>query len=110
MLFMPTQLALYEEMSTLSARMVEAARARDWDMLIHLERSVAALRNTLLTDGDDTDLSSNALKLKSELIQRILADDAEVRRHTEPWMEQLRKFLGSNARQRQLEQSYGANS
>lgn len=110
MLLMPTQISLYREMSILSSRMVEAARAHDWDTLIELERAVAALRNSLLNDDDNSGLSSSALKLKSELIQRILADDAEVRRHTEPWMEHIRKFLGSGARQRQLEQAYGAHS
>jgi flagellar protein FliT len=102
MLLMPTQISLYREMSILSSRMVEAAHAHDWDTLIDLEHSVAALRNSLQSDDDNSDLSSSALKLKSELIQRILADDAEVRRHTEPWMEHIRKFLGSSAKQRQV--------
>lgn len=110
MLLMPTQILLYQEMSVLSTRMVEAARAQDWDMLIELEHSVATMRNELLKDDDNSNLSSSALKLKSELIQRILADDAEVRRHTEPWMEHVRKFLGSSAKQRQVEQAYGAHS
>jgi len=108
MLFMPTQISLYQEMSALSARMVEAARANDWDTLITLERSIAALRNSLLADDDNQ--SASELKLKSQLIQRILADDAEVRRHTEPWMEQVRKFLGSDARRRDPEQAYGPTS
>lgn len=108
MLFMPTQISLYEEMSTLSSRMVEAARANDWDTLISLERAIAALRTSLPSNDDN--LSSGEIQLKSKLIQRILADDAEIRRHTEPWMEQLRKFLGSGAKQRQVEHLYGANS
>lgn len=110
MLLMPTQLSLYQEMGILSTRMVEAARAQDWDTLINLEHSVAALRDSLLNEDDNSNLSSSALKLKSELIQRILADDAEVRRHTEPWMEQVRKFLGSGAKQRQVEQAYGIHT
>ncbi|MFA6314636.1 MAG: flagellar protein FliT [Sterolibacterium sp.] len=107
---MPTQISLYQEMSALSSLMVEAARANDWERLINLERSIAALRNSLLHDDDIDDHSGNELKLKSQLIQRILADDAEVRRHTEPWMEQLRKFLGSNAKRRAVEQAYGPDS
>ena len=112
MLSMPTQISLYQEMSALSARMVEAARAHDWDTLITLERSIAALRNSLLPDDDDDsgNQSASELKLKSQLIQRILADDAEVRRHTEPWMEQVRKFLGSDARRRDAEHAYGPSS
>lgn len=110
MLLMPTQISLYREMSALSSRMVEAARANDWDTLIRLERSIAALRNSLLQDDDNFDQSASELKLKSQLIQRILADDAEVRRHTEPWMEQLRKFLGSDAKRREVEQAYGPTS
>lgn len=110
MMFMPTQISLYQEMSALSARMVEAARANDWDTLITLEHSIAALRNSLLPDDDNGDQSASELKLKSQLIQRILADDAEVRRHTEPWMEQVRKFLGSGAKRRAVEHAYGRTS
>lgn len=109
MLLMTSQLSLYQDMSVLSARMVDAARAHEWETLITLERSVAALRDTLAKNGDN-DLSNRDLELKSRLIQKILEDDAEVRRHTEPWMEHLRQFLGSSAKQRQVERAYGANS
>ncbi|MFA7269785.1 MAG: flagellar protein FliT [Sterolibacterium sp.] len=104
---MPSQISLYEEMSTLSARMVDAARAQDWDRLVTLEHAVATLRDTLSKYGDN-DLSDVDLELKSRLIQQILHDDAEVRRHTEPWMEHVRQFLGSGAKQRQVERAYGA--
>lgn len=110
MLFMPTQISLYQEMSALSSRMVEAARANDWETLINLERSIAALRNSLLPEDDNGEQSAREVKLKSQLIQRILADDAEVRRHTEPWMEQIRRFLGSDAKRRAVENAYGADS
>ena len=108
MLLMTSQLSLYQDMSALSARMVDAARAQEWESLIALERSVASLRDTLAKNGDN-DLSESALELKSRLIQQILEDDAEVRRHTEPWMEHLRQFLGSSAKQRQVERAYGAD-
>jgi flagellar protein FliT len=91
---MPSQIELFEEMSALSARMVEAAQAHDWDKLIHLEKSVAALRQTLQADDDNASLTTAEAEIKHALIQRILDDDAEIRRHTEPWMERLRRFLG----------------
>ena len=108
MLLMTSQLSLYQDMSALSARMVDAARTHEWETLIALERSVASLRDTLAKNGDN-DLTDSALELKSRLIQQILQDDAEVRRHTEPWMEHLRQFLGSSAKQRQVERAYGAD-
>lgn len=109
MLLMATQIALYQEMGDLSSRMVDAARANDWEALVTLERSVAILRNSVINDNNNNNLSSRELKLKSQLIQRILADDAEVRRHTEPWMEHVRKFLGSSAKRQQVERAYGVN-
>lgn len=86
MLLMPAQIEIYEQMSALSTRMVEAARANDWDKLIDLERAVAGLRNTLMNDEANPVDPTEAAR-KRDLIQRILKDDAEVRRHTEPWME-----------------------
>lgn len=107
---MPSQIEIYEEMSALSARMVEAARSHDWENLIALEKSVVALRQTLIADDDNGRLSDEEIELKRTLIQRILDDDAEIRRHTEPWMEKLRRFLGDNAQRKQVERAYGATS
>ena len=99
MLLMPSQTKLYEEMSILSAQMVAAARTNDWERLIALEHAVAALRDVLMND-DNNALSEPELESKTRLIQRILDDDAEVRRHTEPWMERLRHFLDGATKKR----------
>lgn len=107
MLAMPTQIEIYEEMTTLSASMVVAARSNDWDRLIGLERSVTELR-ARLNDEDNNRLNQPDRERKAALIQRILADDAEIRRHTEPWMEQVRQFLGGARKKRQVEMAYGA--
>jgi len=110
MLPMPAQLEIYEQMSVLSARMVEAARAGDWDRLIGLERAVADLRDTLIREGDSAAGAPGEAERRRALIRRILSDDAEVRRHTEPWMEQVRRFLTGNVRKRQVDQAYGVGS
>lgn len=107
---MPSQIELYEEMSLLSSRMVEAARASEWDNLIELERSVASLRNALMTTPEDSDAPATDVARKSSLIQRILEDDAEIRRHTEPWMEHVRQFLGDNTRRREVQKAYAVGA
>lgn len=88
-----TSLTLLEDMRQISGHMVEAARANDWDRLVSLEQSVAALRDSLAAnDGPISSPSERARKF--ELMKQILADDAEVRRHVEPWMQQVKVFLG----------------
>jgi flagellar protein FliT len=103
---MPTQIEIYEEMSALSRQMVEAAHAHDWERLIGLEKSVAALRTKLPVDDDNAALAPGQLTRKRELIQGILENDAEVRTCTEPWMEQLRQFL--DGRGKRTRQAYSA--
>jgi flagellar protein FliT len=92
---MKTQIKLYEEISTLSQRMVDAAQANNWDRLLELESRVAELRNKLIASDASLALSTHEIMHKQGLIQQILEDDAEIRRHTEPWMERVRQFLGS---------------
>ncbi len=96
---MPTQILLYMEMNALSSRMAEAARAKNWETLNILARSVVVLRDSL-PDADDR-LTATQLQQKALLIQRILDDDAEIRRHTEPWMEHVCQFLGNEAKRHQ---------
>lgn len=105
---MPAPLEIYEQMCALSARMVEAARAHDWDRLIELERAVGGLRDVLMQEGGAAAESSEETERRRALIRRILEDDAEIRRHTEPWMEKVRRFLAGNARPRQLDRGYGS--
>ncbi len=99
---MPCQIELYEEMSRLSSRMAAAARAGDWEHLIELERGIRGLRDALLAIADEGNEAAADLARKHCLIQRILEDDAEVRRHTEPWMERILYFLGSGQPHREL--------
>ena len=112
MLSMAAQLELYEEIRSLSTDMVGAARSSDWERLIELERRVCALREELAaSSGQEADVAASMSELdrKHRLIQLILDDDAEVRRHTEPWMEQVRQFLGGHGRRRQMQQAYAAS-
>jgi flagellar protein FliT len=111
MMSMSDQIDLYEEICALSADMVNAARSNDWPRLVALERSVAALRDELVANsgpGPDTGTTAAENDHKRGLIQRILEDDAEIRRHTEPWMEHVRQFLGSQNRRKQVQQAYAA--
>jgi flagellar protein FliT len=109
MLTMASQIEIYEEMSALSTRMVEAAQTGEWDTLFDLEQSVSRLRVILMADLDpNAGLTKAELSRKAALIQRILDNDAEIRRYTEPRMEHVRKFLGGTTQRKKLEHAYGA--
>lgn len=103
-------ITMYETMSCISAQMVEAARANDWDRLAALELNVAGVRRALEAGEYVGDLTQEQRARKVVLIHRILDDDAEVRRHTEPWMEQVKIFLGAPARERKVRDSYRSGS
>lgn len=104
---MASQIEIYQKICAMSGDMVAAAQAQDWERLVELECGVAALRDMLMKD-DGGNLDEAERLAKAALIQRILDDDAEIRRHTEPWMEHVRKYLGDSTRQRQIEKAYGA--
>ena len=67
--------ALYESMSAISAQMVEAATANDWDRLVALEKDCAGLARHLEANGEPIRLSDAERARKFDLIRRILADD-----------------------------------
>ncbi len=87
-------LPLLEDMRQLSSHMVEAARANDWDRLVTLENDVSMLRRRM-SDNDEPASTPAERARKVHLIKEILAHDAEVRRHVEPWMQQVKVFLGT---------------
>lgn len=110
MLSMPSHIDRYEEVCALSSRMVNAARSGEWDLLIALEARVAAVRDLMIAEPEELDAATAAPEIaqKRRLIQQLLDDDAEIRRHTEPWMEHVRKLLGDHGRRRRVQQAYAA--
>ena len=87
-------LTLYETLSDISGHMVLAAETGDWDRLIELERTVVRLRDKLSRADGNNGLSDAERARKAQLIKGILADDRKIRSFTEPWMENVRRFLG----------------
>ncbi len=86
---------LYREISFLSSRMAEAARVGDWESFATVQRGVGQLREDLRSCDKPSALAASDVDQFRRLIQRILDDDAEVRRYTEPWLENLWNELGT---------------
>jgi flagellar protein FliT len=98
-------IAAFESISTFTGDMIEAARAGEWDRLAALEGRCAAVV-AMLKAAPPIQLSPEMQRQKVELVQKILADDAEIRRYTEPWMKKVQTFLGSTGMTRRLRRAY----
>lgn len=92
--------------------MAEAARANDWDRLSALEREAAALRDTARAGADAAAAqpplpAADAAALRPG-IERLLALDAEIRTHADPFLASVRKLLSAGRQERAVRGAYGA--
>lgn len=100
-------LQTYDAMSAKTAQMVVAAKHGDWDRLIALEQDCSALVATLKrVDIASPHRDAIYVQRKVALIRKVLADDAEIRRYTEPWMTRLQAYLGSARQEQRLLRAY----
>lgn len=83
----------YEFLSSLTAQMREAATRGDWDKLAELEKQCSQRAETMQAQDASTPLNESARLRKVALIRKILADDAEIRNYTDPWMAQLQHSI-----------------
>lgn len=93
-------IAHYEAIAQTSHAMLAAAQADDWDEVRELEDRCRALIAELRLAARTTDLGVPEQRRRIELLRAILANDAEVRKRSEPWLRQLEKMLqpGRHAR------------
>jgi flagellar protein FliT len=102
-------ISLYETVSDLTGQMLVAARSRDWEKLAELESHCASHVQTL-KDGEPAAALSSAIRdRKVRIIQKILADDREIRNITEPWMAELSALINNSSTERKLSMAYGVN-
>ena len=95
--------------------MAEAARANDWDRLSALEREAATLRDTARAGADAAAESAALATLPAAEadalrvgIERLLALDAEIRTHADPFLASVRKLLAGGRQERAVRNAYGA--
>ena len=101
-------ISTYERILEVTGLMLAAARQSDWDRLTVLERSCRVEVERLIALGDgQLQLPEPLRKRKTQIIRSVLADDAEIRRITQPGMAQLEQLIGHLGNQRKLAKSYG---
>ncbi|MFZ1546868.1 MAG: flagellar protein FliT [Candidatus Nitrotoga sp.] len=98
----------YEFLSSITTQMRVAATHGHWDQLVELEKKCS--RHVELMKTQDLGISpdENTRLRKVQLIRQILADDAEIRNQTEPWVAQLQRIMNSTGQEIRLQQSYSS--
>ena len=85
----------YKAIEDSSAKMLDAARAEDWDEVVRFEGSCAVLIEQLRHRAHSEELLPDQRLEKTRIMQRILLNDAQIRYLAEPWLAHCeRKFEG----------------
>ncbi len=100
----------YRCMADASRRMLDAARTDDWDRVCEVEKECVRLIDELSTMGDLAPTDPSLRREKIELMKRVLADDAEIRLLTQPWLKKLDAMLRSPDTAARLGRAYGSLS
>ena len=96
----------YEFLSSITGQMRAAATQGEWDRLVELEGQCSQRVETMKAVDAATPIDESTRLRKVALIRKILADDKEIRNHTEPWMVQLQRLIQSAGQERRLQQAY----
>ena len=101
-----TPIQNYESLSSLMGLMREAAAQGQWTRLLDLETRCRQHVETMKQGDTQATLDPAARARKKDLILKILSDDANIRRHTQPWMEQLQQAIQITRKDQQVRQAY----
>lgn len=83
----------YKAIEDSSAKMLEAARLKDWDGVVRHEGACAVLIEQLRYKAQQSELLPEHRREKMRIMQRILRNDAQIRNLAEPWMDQFEKMF-----------------
>lgn len=96
----------YEFLSSVMGQMRVAATQGAWDHLVELEQQCSQRVDAMKAQDAVTPLDESARLRKVALIRKILADDAEIRNCTQPWMAQLQRIMHNTGQERRLREAY----
>jgi flagellar protein FliT len=94
-----TVMAYYESIGHVTRLMLQAAQNQDWEMLGEAEACCAQLIDRLKAmPRESLALPPEASQRRHEIIVGLLADDAQIRLLTQPWLSKLEAILGVGPR------------
>lgn len=95
-------IATYEAILITTGQMLKVVQRADWRNLIVLEQECSNLIKKIIINDESKMLSDELRQRKLEIIQQILAVDAEIRTFTQPWTVQLQIILRNTIREHRL--------
>ena len=101
-------LASYEHLAQVTARMREAAVRDDWDSVLALESECAGLYTRLMSVADARPHDADSQRRKSELICKVLEDDAHIRERLSGQLVHIWRLIEGDQRVAKLNTAYGA--
>lgn len=99
-------LMTYNAILATTGKMLIAAQNSEWDQLTKLEKECRQLTESLIKNEPDPILDEELLQKKVKIIHQILADDAQIKAITEPWLKKLEGMLNTKDRTYSLQQAY----
>ncbi|MBT2326342.1 flagellar protein FliT [Variovorax paradoxus] len=97
----------YVQLASTTSSMAALARAKEWDRLPALEEQCATVVERLKQIGPTEPLDPAQLDQAQRLMERIRADQDEVRRLVKPQLERLVATMARLQRQGELDKAYG---
>lgn len=79
-------LGFYKAIEDSSLKMIDAAKEEDWDSVVRFEGACAVLIEQLRFHAGTEVLDDAARMEKSQIMLRILRNDAQIRYLAEPWL------------------------
>ena len=103
-------LGSYELLAEVTARMREAAVRDDWDSVLALESECAGLYTRLMSTADEMPHDVARQRRKSELICKVLEDDAQIRERLSGQLVHIWRLIEGDRHVGKLNAAYGAAS
>jgi flagellar protein FliT len=100
----------YETLSALTRELREAAARGEWDQLQEIQKRRAAVFESMVPVDSTATLDQPARHRKDELIQQILADEAQIRDLVHSHLAQLQTALQDSRQELRLLKEYGGHA
>lgn len=86
----------YRAIEDSSRKMLDAAKAEDWDQVMRFEGACAVLIEQLRLRARTEEMLPEQRREKSRIMQRILLNDAQIRYLAEPWLTHFEQRFGGS--------------